>query len=159
MPETKDITGLKFNRLTAIQFEGKVNGKVHLWLFKCDCGKEVIKRKPYVTSGHLKSCGCLQREAVSNAFKIHGLTKHPLWKVWMGIRARCYNVNSQEYHKYGERGVKMSKEWAESFKPFYDWCILNGWRKGMHIDKDILSKKLGLKIPVYSPEYMLYSNT
>ncbi len=58
----KDITGQKFNRLTAIRFHHKI-GKgrdiQHYWLFKCFCGNEKIIRKYDVTSGRIKSCKCL----------------------------------------------------------------------------------------------------
>ena len=61
MTKQKDITGLKFIRLTALQFMYKENG-IHFWLFKCDCGDEIIARKGAVTSGQHKSCGCLRLE-------------------------------------------------------------------------------------------------
>lgn len=151
MPQSKDITGLKFNRLTAIKFVEKVKNRIEVWLFRCDCGKELTMRKPYITSGAVKSCGCYRLEQVSKAIKTHGLTRHPLWSVWMGVKARCYNPNSHEYKRYGGIGVVMCDEWLNDFKRFYDWCMENGWAKGMHIDKDILSKKKGLKTPIYSP--------
>lgn len=61
MAKPKDITGLKFNRLTAIKFMYSKKG-CQFWLFKCDCGKEIIARKCAVTSGNHKSCGCLRTE-------------------------------------------------------------------------------------------------
>lgn len=152
MPETRDIKGIKFNRLTALSFIGKTRSGVHLWKFICDCGKECIKRKQYVTSGALKSCGCLQREAVSKAAKKHGLTHHPLARIWRSIKARCYNPNNHEYKRYGAKGVIICDEWKNDFKKFYDWCMANGWKQGLQVDKDILSNKLGLKIPIYSPQ-------
>lgn len=45
----------------------------------------------------------------------------------------------------------MCDEWRNSFKSFYDWCILNGWSSGLQIDKDAKSDKLGI-IPIYSPD-------
>lgn len=59
--EAKDITGQKFNRLTAIEFVCLKNS-THYWKFKCDCGNEIIARKAAVTSGRHKSCGCLRLE-------------------------------------------------------------------------------------------------
>ena len=35
----KDITGQKFNRLTALEFVYR-DGTKYYWLFKCDCGTE-----------------------------------------------------------------------------------------------------------------------
>lgn len=30
--------------------------------------------------------------------------------------------------------------------------MANGWKKGLHIDKDIIPKKLGIPAKIYSPE-------
>lgn len=80
------------------------------------------------------------------------MRKHPLYGVWADIKKRCYNTNCRAYKWYGERGVVMCDEWLNNFKSFYDWCILNGWEKGMQIDKDIIPKSLGISAIIYSPE-------
>ena len=54
-----DITGKKFNQLTAIRFISKKSPTNYVWLFRCDCGKETIKNRCSVVSGVAKSCGCL----------------------------------------------------------------------------------------------------
>ena len=61
MQKIRDITNQTFNNLTAIKFVGNDNNKHALWLFKCKCGNEVVKRGTNVTTGHIKSCGCLTR--------------------------------------------------------------------------------------------------
>lgn len=53
-----DITGQKFNKLTAIKQIIINNRRTASWLFKCDCGKSIEKRISKVTSGHVKTCGC-----------------------------------------------------------------------------------------------------
>ncbi len=64
----KDITGQKFNRLTAIKFTHKKN-KIFYWEFKCDCGNTKIIRSTAVTTGHTKSCGCLYIEKAKETGK------------------------------------------------------------------------------------------
>lgn len=65
----KDLTNQKFNKLTVIkQTEDyvKPNGKHEAqWLCKCDCGNKVVVVGHCLTSGHTKSCGCLQKEKAS----------------------------------------------------------------------------------------------
>ena len=56
---TIDITGKKFNHLTAICFDHVGDDKRHCWKFRCDCGNEIIAKKIYVMRGELKSCGCI----------------------------------------------------------------------------------------------------
>lgn len=57
------IEGQKFGRLTAIEtLWGESPLKVRCL---CDCGNEVIVAKTDLTTGHTKSCGCLQADRVS----------------------------------------------------------------------------------------------
>ncbi len=45
----------------------------------------------------------------------HGGAKTSLYRVWHGINNRCYNRNSQDYPRYGGRGIVV--EW-DSFEEF-----------------------------------------
>ena len=72
----KDLSGQKFNRLTAIRIAEK-RGKNYYYECVCDCGNTKLVRACQLTSGGTKSCGCLQREKVSgdkpkkgNAYRI-----------------------------------------------------------------------------------------
>lgn len=82
----------------------------------------------------------------------HGLSKHPLYKVWAKIKDRLYNPSHEAYSLYGGNGVIMCEEWKNNFKCFYDWAIANSWKRGLQIDKDIIPKKLGIPAKIYSPE-------
>lgn len=61
MGKHRDITGIKFGKLTAIKRvdDGISSGKsIQRWLFKCDCGNEKIIRKINVINNGHTSCGC-----------------------------------------------------------------------------------------------------
>lgn len=61
----KDITGQKFGRLTAqFRVQNTKTGDAQ-WLTTCECGNEVVVRASGLKSGHSKSCGCYQKDAVS----------------------------------------------------------------------------------------------
>jgi hypothetical protein len=48
-------------------------------VYKCECGKEIVKRQDQVRSGRIKSCGCLKKEQDKKNLKA------PLnWGNWMG---------------------------------------------------------------------------
>ncbi len=55
MAPIKNIKGQKFNHLTAIEHRGR-----GYWLFRCDCGNEVVRYQGDVVRGSRKSCGCRQ---------------------------------------------------------------------------------------------------
>ena len=50
-----DLTGQKFNKLIAIEY----NKEKHKWLCKCDCGRTTFVNSSNLTKGITKSCGCL----------------------------------------------------------------------------------------------------
>lgn len=62
----RDLTGQRFGRLTVIKDSGErgKDGSI-MYLCKCDCGNTKNVRTSNLTSGKTKSCGCLQRELVS----------------------------------------------------------------------------------------------
>lgn len=57
-----DVTGQKFGRLTAVSYQGWNGAHKTLWLFRCECGQEVVRRLATVRQGGIQSCGCLRRE-------------------------------------------------------------------------------------------------
>lgn len=122
-------------------------------LYECECGniKELfisaVKRGN--TYGGTKSCGNCRFNV--RGLK-HGLSNNPLYKIYSGIRARCYNEKAGNYSNYGGKGVKMCEEWINNPQSFIDWAIENGWQEGLQIDKDKKAIEKGLKPLLYSPE-------
>lgn len=117
----KDYIGLKFGRLTVVEESGPIvrtdGGKRRAMKCICDCGNITIVVADSLSSGRSKSCGCLQREAISKLFTKHGLKGAPEYKIWKDIRKRCNNPNDKYYHRYGGRGITICKEW-DNFETF-----------------------------------------
>ena len=56
-----DLTGLKFGKLTAIQrTDLRSKYGVAIWLCKCECGGTKLVNSNSLTSGNVKSCGCIK---------------------------------------------------------------------------------------------------
>lgn len=66
----KNIVGEKFNRLTVIAptDERTSDGSV-VWLCQCDCGNIIKCNTKKLRNKNTRSCGCLQKETVSNRRK------------------------------------------------------------------------------------------
>lgn len=143
---TNKSVGKRFNRLTVIEDLGLFENGLRKVMAKCDCG--VVKRYyfQHLKKGTTKSCGCHRKERGRNCLYVHGLSNHPLINVWSRMKARCCNPLNKKYSDYGGRGVRVCDEWMSDFMPFFNWCISNGWKRGMQIDKDILGDGL-----LYSP--------
>lgn len=126
-----DLIGQKYNQLT-ITSVSVIDRKV---VALCDCGNIKEYRVYNILNGHTKSCGCLAVKLITERKTTHGKSCHPLYILWAGIIKRCENVKCKAYHNYGGRGIAMSIEWRNDFVNFYDWALINGWRKGLEIDR------------------------
>ncbi len=133
------LVGQKFKRLTVIRESGRTKAGKTKFMCICDCGKEVEVVGSGLVGGNSGSCGCLQKENSAAgriaAVVTHGLSGHPIYRVWIDIRRRCYDPRDTTYHNYGARGIGMCPEWKDDFKPFYDWCMANGWEQGLEVDR------------------------
>jgi len=63
----KDLTGMKFGRLTVVEqaddiIERKEKKHVAAWLCRCDCGNQVVVRGYALKRGTTTSCGCFHLE-------------------------------------------------------------------------------------------------
>lgn len=124
----EDLTGKKFNMLTVI---GIASMKPVYWECKCDCGGFTKVRTSNLKRGMVKSCGCLSH--VGNPkHKLHGTH---LYRIYYGIRRRCYNKHEEAYKNYGGRGIVMCDEWKNSVEKFYEWAIASGYKEGLSIDR------------------------
>lgn len=72
---------------------------------------------------------------MSKFVKTHGLSDHPLYKLFNSLRQRCYYSKSISYKYYGAKGVTVCDEWLNDFPTFYNWSIENGYEKGLQIDR------------------------
>ena len=135
--------GQKFNRLTIIKLDHKKkyihpNGRIvfrEYYLCKCDCGNKTIAYKWYIKSGHTKSCGCWNKEINSKVHTKHGMEGTRIYKIWQGIKKRCYLLSCDKYHLYGGRGITMCDEWKNNFIPFFKWAMSNGYKDNLTIDR------------------------
>jgi hypothetical protein len=110
----------KFGKLTAIQFSHMSKNSMQYWVFECDCGNKITKRRQHVQkSNGITSCGCDFKQKQQILQKKHGFFGTPIYNIWAHMIARCHYEFNDSYEIYGARGIKVCKLWRESFINFY----------------------------------------
>ena len=113
----KDITGQKYNKLTALYDGGKDKTGNRMWVCECECGNITRSTIHNLTSGKASSCGCILSDGRRNK---HGKCGTHEYYIWHGMKHRCLNPNNSDYHRYGGRGITMCEEWMDNFQAFYE---------------------------------------
>lgn len=130
----------KYNKLTIISEPYmKICGNRRRSFVKCrcDCGAEKDIRLAFIKDHTTKSCGCLFKYKLFRFGPkiLHGLSKHPLYAIWRGMKTRCYNPKNKFYKDYGGRGIKVCIEFLSNFLTFYHCAINKGWKLGLVLDR------------------------
>lgn len=131
-----DITGNKYGRLIVIKRVQNTLKSTTRWLCKCDCGKLHEVNKNMLVNGSTESCGCYAKELiVGNTYReTHNQSRTRLYHIWQGMKQRCYDKNTPEYHWYGGNGVTVCDDWMR-FEGFYEWSNRHGYDSKLTIDR------------------------
>lgn len=111
----RDLTGLRFGRLTVVK-RGPNRGQAIRWWCRCDCGAGTLVLASGLTRTRdgRKSCGCSRLK--------HGHARngreHPLYGVWQTMIKRCENGRAINYPHYGGRGIRVCERWRHDFAAF-----------------------------------------
>lgn len=130
-----DLTGRRFGRLVAQKHF--IKDHMSWWVCVCDCGNSHVTRANALKRGMVRSCGCLAKDwgIYGKAHQKHGLTHHPLYRVFHSMKDRCFRQTDPEFHNYGNRGITICSEWINDPKEFIRWASDNGYKKGLSIDR------------------------
>lgn len=132
----KDLTGIKFNRLTVIEL-AEIRKRTTFWKCECDCGNTVIVSSDHLKTGHTKSCGCLNRERIKMQNYKNGLSNSKLHYAYYNMCNRCNRKDNYQYNSYGGRGIAVCEEWIgeKGFINFAEWALKNGYSEELTIDR------------------------
>jgi hypothetical protein len=128
IPKTvHNLIGMRFNRYTVIAYSHAKKAKYgtrHYWVSKCDCGTIKTVRADQLKNNNTRSCGCYNRD-VSRELRIksntkHGMSKTPVYYIWLAMRRRCHSVTDRQYEDYGGRGIGVCDRWKNSFEAFHE---------------------------------------
>lgn len=113
----------KYGKLKVIDIIIPKKGNT-LFKCQCECGNQYIEEARYIKQGNIISCGCISKEKRENA-----ICYKRLYKIYLGMKRRCYNSKSVAYKNYGGRGIKICDEWLNDYKSFEKWAYKNGYNE------------------------------
>lgn len=64
-----DLTGREFGRWTVVARSGLATDHTAKWLCRCSCGTEKVVHGTSLKKRSSRSCGCLQKEAVTDHYE------------------------------------------------------------------------------------------
>lgn len=113
------VPGMTFGRLTVLRRSGTRVASCIGWLCRCECGTETIVKSSYLAKGHTRSCGCLSVDTTTLRNLTHGQSRTKEYEAWSGAKRRCIDPRRADYSRYGGRGIRMCREWLDSFETFF----------------------------------------
>lgn len=133
----EECIGKRYGRLTIKSVSNRIVWGTATWvaLCDCDCGNQHEATVSKLRYGHVKSCGCLRADAMSEFNTKHGGCHTRLHSIWTSMKQRCLNPNARNYHNYGGRGITICEEWVDSFETFRGWALNNGYADDLSIDR------------------------
>lgn len=108
----------------------------------CECGAECEIEAWRVLNNITRMCKDCAKKYVSkriiDANTTHGLSKSRLYKIFSGMKYRCYSPKSSRWKSYGGKGIIICDEWLNEengFLNFYNWAMSNGYDDTLTIDR------------------------
>lgn len=139
----RDLVNQIFGRLKVVSKATPIGYRAR-WHCQCSCGKTKDVLEQNLLNGHVKSCGCLLSQASQTRMakynnsinrENHGETNSRLYRIWAGMKARCYGKTSSSYPQYGLRGIKVCDDWKSSYISFKKWSLNNGYSDSLTLDR------------------------
>ena len=130
----KDLIGMRFGKLVVLSDSGQrgKGGNVK-WTCRCDCGKTTIVTGNNLKSKSILSCGCHRSDRMTKRNSKHLMAHSLTYYVWDGIKKRCTNPKSPNFHLYGGRVINVCDRWLNSFDNFL--ADMGEKPPGMSIDR------------------------
>lgn len=102
-----DLTEQRFDRYLVLKFDSIKNHNAY-WKCLCDCGVVKIVNGANLRSGHTRSCGCLQKETVSEIMRKRTGENHA-------------DVSGEKNPNYSSNLTNEEREITRKYPEYIDW--------------------------------------
>lgn len=102
----------------------------HIKCTKCGYEKDSIYKNIYKT----RNCYHVAKNGnyINYGYKFKNKR---IRRILRGMKRRCYNSNSEDYYRYGARGIRICDEWLDNPVSFEEWALNNGYADNLTIDR------------------------
>src|SRR5690242_7352454 len=110
----RNLEGMEFGDWTVLRRTPRPEHTVSkgaYWICRCSCGTERPVRSVALMNGNSTGCGCKRVEGASARATKHGLSTTAAYRVWIGMKTRCYRPQHSHFSAYGGRGIKVCERW------------------------------------------------
>jgi hypothetical protein len=115
--DKRNLTGVSFGRWTVVsESEDKAKNGTYKVNVVCTCGTTSTVERGNLLKGTSNSCGCLQKEELSEKNTTHGESNTPAYVSWYGMLYRC-DKNFKNYEDV-EVCDRWNPEQGGSFENF-----------------------------------------
>lgn len=110
--------------------------KFRYGIYECPyCKKHWRVNTASIKNGSSTKCTQCNINKITKDSKANYDTNGRLYKIFAGMKTRCYNKNRDDYKHYGKKGIKICDEWLSDFMAFYSWALNNGYKDDLTIDR------------------------
>jgi len=117
MPRKTIPPGTRFGKLIVLREGKRVKfpcGQSHSTSeCQCDCGNMIETLDNNLVRGTTRSCGCLQRQLISERSSTHGYSGSRIYILWSRMHNRCRNPGDKSFPYYGGRGIRVCERWKK----------------------------------------------
>jgi len=103
--------GERIGKLTIIGVRYKKGERTKM-ICECECGGFKTVSYSHLSSGMVKSCGCLKHSGYTST---HGMTGTRFYHIYHDAKRRCTSPKCIGYENYGGRGIKVEWNTFEEF--------------------------------------------
>lgn len=80
-------------------------------------------------------CSLRHKNACSCSHNLPDKSYRRILNIFHAMRQRCYKTNSENYGRYGGRGINICQKWLNEPHLFCEWSLENGYNNNLTIDR------------------------